>query len=1183
MLRRLLGGVAVASALVFGAMSISIASASSAGLEAYEVEIADGGDLSILTKHGFDVVEGRVGESLEIIATRGQAAELRKQGLDPRVKTVDGMTASEFATRDVHPDGSYDIYRPYFDDTCTATTCYVGRDGNGDPRQTLYQEMMELADENRDIVKPVVIGHSLDGAPILALRVTRDAREASNPDGSKPAVLYNAAQHAREWITPEMVRRLAHLFVDNYDGSGNAIGTDGQPVDGISSEELTRLVDTRELWFVVVANPDGYDFTFTPGNRLWRKNLRDNNGDGQITTGDGVDPNRNFPTYWNYDDEGSSSDPSDETYRGTGPASEPETQAMNGFLRRLGFEFMINYHSAAELLLYGHGFQVQTPSPDDALYEALSGTDVDPAIAGKGPGAPNPYDPDVSSELYTTNGETTEHAHSRHGTLAWTPEMDVADPARGGGSSVFTFQDSDADLQDAFEKNIPFALDVADSADDPANPESHLNRKAPDFEIHPFAVSYGDPQTVEVNAKRELGPLTVHWKINGGPTQSASTSEFGGGERYGENQNVYYHFVRGQVSGAVPGDDVKVWFEGGGERSQSFTYEVRSNTGNRVLVLAAEDYTGNSSSPAYPSTSGPFFDDYYTDALAANGLAADIYDVDAEGREAPDPLGVLSHYDAVVWYTGNDLLTRGPGQGPGTGVARLANDLILNVRDYLNEGGKLLYTGQYAATAQTLGFAFNVEGEPPFCPPGGDAREGACIPISDDFLQYWLGAYKFVDVAGAPFGGGDPGAVSDLDLFNVGDPFGATEFTLNGPASADNQEHVYSMLTTSSILPPAEYPLFDSREATAVDGPNPYDPATGSFYVVAESDDEGWQRLRKTIDLSGASSAELDFKISYDTEEVYDYLIVEAHTVGQDNWTTLPDQNGHTENDTGESCGIDWRSIHPFLDHYQDPATCDPTGTTGEWHGATGNSGGYQDWSIDLSAYAGEQVEISISYVQDFAVSGLGAFVDDVAVTEDGVVTDETSFEADLGGFTAGPPPPGSEAGTQAEWTRSESLGYSAGPGVATDDTLAYGFGFEGISEAAERNAVMADAMRYLGVLTPTPPPDNNGGGGGGGGGGSGGGSGGGDEDQADTKAPKTKLKAGPKRKTSSDRAKFKFRSNEPGSTFRCKLDRKRWKSCDSPQRYKNLDTGRHRFKVRATDKAGNTDKSPAKYRWRVT
>jgi hypothetical protein len=77
-----------------------------------------------------------------------------------------------------------------------------------------------------------------------------------------------------------------------------------------------------------------------------------------------------------------------------------------------------------------------------------------------------------------------------------------------------------------------------------------------------------------------------------------------------------------------------------------------------VLVLAAEDYTGNSALPAYPSTNGPFYLDYYTNALDANRIAHDVYNIDAERRKPPDPLGVLSHYDAVIWYTGNDNVTR---------------------------------------------------------------------------------------------------------------------------------------------------------------------------------------------------------------------------------------------------------------------------------------------------------------------------------------------------------------------------------------------------------------------------------------------------------------------------------------------------------------------------------------------
>ena len=56
-------------------------------------------------------------------------------------------------------------------------------------------------------------------------------------------------------------------------------------------------------------------------------------------------------------------DPGSETYRGTGPDSEPETQALDGLFARVGFEFFVNYHSAAELLLYGIGWQVARRRP----------------------------------------------------------------------------------------------------------------------------------------------------------------------------------------------------------------------------------------------------------------------------------------------------------------------------------------------------------------------------------------------------------------------------------------------------------------------------------------------------------------------------------------------------------------------------------------------------------------------------------------------------------------------------------------------------------------------------------------------------------------------------------------------------------------------------------------------------
>jgi CSLREA domain-containing protein len=73
-----------------------------------------------------------------------------------------------------------------------------------------------------------------------------------------------------------------------------------------------------------------------------------------------------------------------------------------------------------------------------------------------------------------------------------------------------------------------------------------------------------------------------------------------------------------------------------------------------------------------------------------------------------------------------------------------------------------------------------------------------------------------------------------------------------------------------------------------------------------------------------------------------------------------------------------------------------------------------------------------------------------------------------------------------------------------------------------------------------------------------------------DTTKPKLTIKKAPKAKSTNTTAKFKFVSDESGSTFKCKLDKKAWANCKSPKTYKNLQPGKHVFKVKATDVAGN-------------
>jgi trypsin len=94
----------------------------------------------------------------------------------------------------------------------------------------------------------------------------------------------------------------------------------------------------------------------------------------------------------------------------------------------------------------------------------------------------------------------------------------------------------------------------------------------------------------------------------------------------------------------------------------------------------------------------------------------------------------------------------------------------------------------------------------------------------------------------------------------------------------------------------------------------------------------------------------------------------------------------------------------------------------------------------------------------------------------------------------------------------------------------------------------------------------------------------------ADDNSPETTITKGPKKRVRSDRekvgVKFRFRSDEPGSTFQCRLDARRRKPCSAPRRYlvgTPDEPRRHVFKVFATDPAGNVDPTPAKFRFKAS
>jgi DNA-directed RNA polymerase specialized sigma24 family protein len=85
----------------------------------------------------------------------------------------------------------------------------------------------------------------------------------------------------------------------------------------------------------------------------------------------------------------------------------------------------------------------------------------------------------------------------------------------------------------------------------------------------------------------------------------------------------------------------------------------------------------------------------------------------------------------------------------------------------------------------------------------------------------------------------------------------------------------------------------------------------------------------------------------------------------------------------------------------------------------------------------------------------------------------------------------------------------------------------------------------------------------------------------ADRTAPQTTLTDGPKG-FSQGSTTFRFASNEKDVTLECSLDGRSFATCTSPQVFRKLRNGRHTFRVRSTDLAGNVDRTPAKTRWLV-
>ena len=260
----------------------------------------------------------------------------------------------------------------------------------------IEENLDELSNTYPDIISnKISIGETLEGRDIWAIKVSDNPGQNEN----EPEALYTGLHHAREPMSYMNLFYFMHWLGENYE------------VDPIA----THIVNNRELWFIPAVNPDGlvYNQSIAPnGGGMQRKNARQSCSG----TPDGVDLNRNYSYMWGYDNSGSSNDGCDETYRGTGPFSEPETQAIRDFVESHNFPIALNYHSYGNLFIYPFGYEYTNEAPQE---------DIDIFIEyGEDMVQFNNYELGTGPDLlYTVNGEACDWMYGEHDILAYTPEI----------------------------------------------------------------------------------------------------------------------------------------------------------------------------------------------------------------------------------------------------------------------------------------------------------------------------------------------------------------------------------------------------------------------------------------------------------------------------------------------------------------------------------------------------------------------------------------------------------------------------------------------------------------------------------------------------------------------------------------------------------------------------------------
>ena len=223
--------------------------------------------------------------------------------------------------------------------------------------QEVYDILTSIASMHPEIASTESLGVSTrDSVTIWGIKISDNPGQQED----EPDVLIDAITHAREPVNANICMALVDTLVANY---------------GVDST-ITRLVDRTEIWVVPIKDVEGYLFVETGiEDPWWRKNKRDNNGNGIFdgivwewcadyypSMPDGVDLNRNYAEGWN---QAGSTVPCHIVYRGPAPFSENETRMERDLVEREAIVASICFHSYSEYV----GYCGQDPAGEDLCGE----------------------------------------------------------------------------------------------------------------------------------------------------------------------------------------------------------------------------------------------------------------------------------------------------------------------------------------------------------------------------------------------------------------------------------------------------------------------------------------------------------------------------------------------------------------------------------------------------------------------------------------------------------------------------------------------------------------------------------------------------------------------------------------------------------------------------------------------